>query len=83
MAPLSDGRLLVADAKKKGLLEIAQDGALTVLSTEANGVSFRFTNDLDATKSGDISSTLATPPINGGPGKISTILLNTPDMAGC
>lgn len=54
MAPLPDGRLLIADAIR-GLLQIDVDGVLTVLSTEAEGLPFRFANDLDATKSGDVA----------------------------
>ena len=41
-----DGSLIVADAIK-GLLSIDRDGAVTVLTTEADGVPFGCTNDLD------------------------------------
>src|SRR5258705_13953022 len=40
------GNLIVADTIK-GLLSIARDGAVTVLATEADGVAFGCTNDLD------------------------------------
>jgi sugar lactone lactonase YvrE len=40
------GNLIVADAIK-GLLSIGRDGSLTVLTTEADGVPFACTNDLD------------------------------------
>ena len=49
----SDGNLITADANK-GLLSIAQDGSITVLSTEAEGVPFRCTNDLDIATDGTI-----------------------------
>ncbi len=52
MAPLADGRLLVADAIK-GLMQIDASRNVTVLASEADGLPFRFTNDLDATKSGE------------------------------
>ncbi|HUS23429.1 MAG TPA: SMP-30/gluconolactonase/LRE family protein [Candidatus Binatia bacterium] len=42
-----DGSVVVADAEK-GLLRIAGDGAVTVLSSTADGVPFRFTDDVDA-----------------------------------
>ena len=48
-----DGNLLVADANK-GLLAINPQGAITVLSTEAGGVPFRCTNDLDVAADGTI-----------------------------
>jgi sugar lactone lactonase YvrE len=47
------GNLIVADAKK-GLLSIAPDGSITVLSTEADGVPFAFTNDVDVAADGKI-----------------------------
>src|ERR1700720_1300153 len=47
------GSLIVADANK-GLLSVAPDGAITVLSTEANGIPFRCTNDLDVAADGTI-----------------------------
>lgn len=40
------GQLIVADANK-GLLSIDRAGAITVLSTQADGIAFRTTNDLD------------------------------------
>ncbi|HEX8492388.1 MAG TPA: SMP-30/gluconolactonase/LRE family protein [Pyrinomonadaceae bacterium] len=49
----TDGILIVADANK-GLLSISQQGAVTVLSTEADGVPFRCTNDLDIAADGTI-----------------------------
>ena len=45
--------LLVADANK-GLLSIAPDGAITTLTTEAEGVPFACTNDLDVALDGTI-----------------------------
>lgn len=54
-----DGNLMVADAVK-GLLSIAGDGKVTVLSTEADGVPFRCTNDLDVAADGTIYFTDAT-----------------------
>ncbi|MDV6236729.1 SMP-30/gluconolactonase/LRE family protein [Leptospira ellisii] len=48
---LPDGRLILADADK-GLLEIGTKGEIKILSTEAEGVPFRFTNDLDLSKEG-------------------------------
>ncbi len=45
--------LIVADAVI-GLMSIAPDGKATVLSTEAEGVPFRCTNDLDVGKDGTI-----------------------------
>ena len=47
------GNLIVADAFK-GLLSIAGDGNITVISTEAEGVPFRCTNDLDVAADGTI-----------------------------
>lgn len=47
------GNLIVADADK-GLLSVAPDGAITVLSTQADGVTFRCTNDLDLAADGTI-----------------------------
>jgi sugar lactone lactonase YvrE len=51
--------LIVADADK-GLLSIAPDGSIVVLSTEAAGVPFRCTNDLDLAADGTIYFTDAT-----------------------
>jgi len=48
-----NGNLIVADAIK-GLLSIAQDGSHAVLTTQANGVPFRCTNDLDIAADGTI-----------------------------
>jgi sugar lactone lactonase YvrE len=47
------GNLIVADAAK-GLLSIAPDGAITVLATEAAGVPFGFTDDVDIGADGTI-----------------------------
>jgi sugar lactone lactonase YvrE len=47
------GNLIVADAYK-GLLSIAPNGSITVLSTEAEGVPFGFTNELDVAADGTI-----------------------------
>ena len=48
-----NGNLILADANK-GLLSISPSGSITVLSTEANGVAFRCTNDLDIGADGTI-----------------------------
>lgn len=48
-----NGNLIVADAVN-GLLSIASDGKVSVLSTEANGSAFRCTNDLDIAADGTI-----------------------------
>jgi sugar lactone lactonase YvrE len=48
-----DGNLIVADAVK-GLLSIARDGSISVLTTQAEGVPFRCTNDLDVASDGTI-----------------------------
>ncbi len=48
-----DGNLIVADAVK-GLLSVAPDGHITVLSTQADGVPFGCTNDLDVAADGTI-----------------------------
>ncbi len=47
------GRLVVCDGYK-GLLRIAPDGAIEVLATEADGLPFGFTNDLDIAADGTI-----------------------------
>ena len=47
------GNLIVADAVK-GLLSIAHDGAVTVLTTEADGLTLGCTNDLDVAADGTI-----------------------------
>jgi sugar lactone lactonase YvrE len=48
-----NGNLIVADAIK-GLLSIARDGSVSVLTTEADGLRFACTNDLDVAKDGTI-----------------------------
>lgn len=48
-----EGKLIVADAWK-GLLSITPEGGITVLTTEAEGVPFRFTDDLDIADDGRI-----------------------------
>ena len=48
-----NGNLIVADAIK-GLLSIAPDGSLSVLTTGADGVPFGCTNDLDVAADGTI-----------------------------
>ena len=48
-----DGSLIVADAIK-GLLRIGQGGQIDVLATEADGVPFRFTDDVDVADNGKI-----------------------------
>ncbi len=47
------GNLIVADANK-GLLAIDRDGSITTLTTDAEGVAFRCTNDLDIGANGTI-----------------------------
>ena len=49
----ADGNLIVADAWE-GLLSINPRGEVTVLATEADGVPFGFTNDLDIASDGTI-----------------------------
>jgi sugar lactone lactonase YvrE len=49
----SHGNLILADANK-GLLSISRDSSITLLSTEADGVPFRCTNDLDVAADGTI-----------------------------
>lgn len=49
----SQGNLILADAIK-GLLSISSDGAITVLSTQADGDRFGCTNDLDIAADGTI-----------------------------
>lgn len=53
MKLISDGTLYVADAMK-GLLKIGPKGDVQVLSTEAEGVPFKFTDDLDVAKDGTV-----------------------------
>lgn len=48
-----NGNLIVADAIK-GLLSIARNGSITVLTTAADGVPFGCTNDLDVAADGTI-----------------------------
>jgi sugar lactone lactonase YvrE len=48
-----NGNLIVADAIK-GLLSIAPDGSLSVLTTGADGVAFGCTNDLDVAADGTV-----------------------------
>lgn len=55
----ANGNLIVADAIK-GLLSIARDGAVTALTTSADGVAFGCTNDLDIAADGIIYFTDAT-----------------------
>jgi sugar lactone lactonase YvrE len=47
------GNLIVADAIK-GLLAIARDGSVSVLTTEADGLRFACTNDLDVARDGTV-----------------------------
>jgi sugar lactone lactonase YvrE len=49
----ADGNLIVADAYK-GLLRIDAQGQIEVLTTEAEGVPFKFTDDLDIARDGTI-----------------------------
>jgi sugar lactone lactonase YvrE len=49
----SAGNLIVADSIK-GLLSIAKNGSISTLTTEADGVAFRCTNDLDVGADGTI-----------------------------
>lgn len=53
------GNLIVADALK-GLLSVAADGSVTVLTTAADGVPFKCTNDLDVGGDGVVYFTDAT-----------------------
>jgi sugar lactone lactonase YvrE len=48
-----NGNLIVADANQ-GLLSIARDGSVSVLTTEADGLRFACTNDLDVARDGTI-----------------------------
>ena len=48
-----DGTLVVADAKE-GLLAVRSDGSIRVLATEARGLRFAFTDDLDIAADGTI-----------------------------
>ncbi|MCJ8168911.1 SMP-30/gluconolactonase/LRE family protein [Pseudomonas sp. A3.4] len=49
----ADGHLIVADAWK-GLLKISPQGEISVLSQEADGLAFAFTDDLDIASDGKI-----------------------------
>lgn len=49
----ADGTLVIADAKK-GLLAVRPDGSLRVLSTEANGLPYKFTDDVDVGPDGAV-----------------------------
>jgi sugar lactone lactonase YvrE len=49
----SNGNLIVADATK-GLLSIGPDGSVAVLTTEADGMTFGWANDLDVAADGII-----------------------------
>lgn len=49
----SSGKLIVADARK-GLLAIDRDGNVNTLTSEAGGIPFRCTNDLDIAADGTI-----------------------------
>jgi len=49
----AEENLVVADAYK-GLLSISPAGRITVLSTEANGLAFKLTDDVDIAKDGTI-----------------------------
>lgn len=49
----STGNLIIADAIK-GLVSVARDGSVTVLTTAADGVPFGCTNDLDVAADGTI-----------------------------
>lgn len=51
MAPLPDGRVVVCDGLR-GLLMIGAGRQIEVLSTEAEGIPYRFPNDLDVERSG-------------------------------
>ncbi|MCK5859461.1 MAG: SMP-30/gluconolactonase/LRE family protein [Abyssibacter sp.] len=53
IALLPDGALAVADAYR-GLLRISMDGRLEVLAAQANGLAFRFADDLDVARDGTI-----------------------------
>jgi sugar lactone lactonase YvrE len=48
-----NGNLIVADADK-GLLSVAPDGSIRLLSNQSDGVAFRCTNDLDIAADGTI-----------------------------
>lgn len=50
---LPDGALAVADAAK-GLLRVDLDGTVTTLATQANGLPFRFADDLDVAADGSL-----------------------------
>ena len=48
-----NGNLIICDAKE-GLLSVSPEGELTVLATEAGGVPFKFTDDVDIAENGTI-----------------------------
>ena len=48
-----EGRLIICDGYK-GLLRVAMDGAVEVLASEADGLPFGFTNDVDIAPDGTI-----------------------------
>lgn len=50
---LPDGGLAVADAYR-GLLRVGLDGSLEVLAAQANGLAFRFADDLDVARDGTV-----------------------------
>ncbi len=49
----ADGNLIIADAYK-GLISVDPDGNKTILSTEADGIVFMFTDDVDVATDGKI-----------------------------
>ncbi len=53
MAFDGEGNLLVADAER-GLLAVDPEGKVRVLTRQANGASFGFTNDVDVTRDGRV-----------------------------
>jgi sugar lactone lactonase YvrE len=53
LEPDGRGNILVCDAER-GLLSVAPDGEITVLATEADGVPFGFTNELDVAPDGTV-----------------------------
>ena len=53
MAFDAEGNLIVADSGR-GLLSVSRDGSITTLATEAEGIPFGFTDDLDIAPDGTI-----------------------------
>ena len=49
----ASGRLIVADARR-GLIAVADDGAIEILATEAGGLPFGFADDLDIAPDGTV-----------------------------